>query len=155
MLHPAIAVLETAALVWLTHRLATSLAVSHAAVQSAETARSAEAAAHAREADLQANAQAAGHVQAVAVATEALSTSVSGIGGHVGRAAQIASEPVARTVDTSGTMKRLAGSADRIEAVVKLINGIAGQTDLLALNATIEAARAAEAARASRSSPRR
>jgi methyl-accepting chemotaxis protein len=39
----------------------------------------------------------------------------------------------------------LSQSAERIGAVVELINQIAGQTNLLALNATIEAARAGDA----------
>ena len=42
------------------------------------------------------------------------------------------------------TMRTLAGAAQRIEEVIKLIQAIAGQTSLLALNATIEAARAGE-----------
>ncbi|HWA50767.1 MAG TPA: methyl-accepting chemotaxis protein, partial [Dongiaceae bacterium] len=39
----------------------------------------------------------------------------------------------------------MAEIATRIGDVIKLINDIAGQTNLLALNATIEAARAGEA----------
>jgi methyl-accepting chemotaxis protein len=42
-------------------------------------------------------------------------------------------------------VKGLAETADRIGAVVGLINDVASQTNLLALNATIEAARAGEA----------
>ena len=45
------------------------------------------------------------------------------------------------------TMKTLAGAAQRIEEVIKLIQSIAAQTSLLALNATIEAARAGKAGR--------
>lgn len=37
--------------------------------------------------------------------------------------------------------------SEEIEAIVDIINGIAGQTNLLALNAAIEAARAGEAGR--------
>ena len=44
-------------------------------------------------------------------------------------------------------MRSLAAAADRIGAVVKLIEGVAAQTSLLALNATIEAARAGAAGR--------
>ena len=44
-------------------------------------------------------------------------------------------------------MQDLAEAAQRIGAVVELINSIAGQTNLLALNATIEAARAGDAGR--------
>ncbi len=48
---------------------------------------------------------------------------------------------------SSTAMQSLAETAQRIGAVVDLINNIAGQTNLLALNATIEAARAGEAGR--------
>src|SRR6202012_4805796 len=54
-----------------------------------------------------------------------------------------------QAVDQSNTvnakMRALAGAAQKIGAVVSLINDIASQTNLLALNATIEAARAGEA----------
>jgi methyl-accepting chemotaxis protein len=46
---------------------------------------------------------------------------------------------------TDATVRDLQAAADRIGAVVALIQGIAGQTNLLALNATIEAARAGDA----------
>ena len=46
---------------------------------------------------------------------------------------------------TNVEVQALADAAQRIGDVVKLISGIAAQTDLLALNATIEAARAGEA----------
>ncbi|WP_353618366.1 methyl-accepting chemotaxis protein [Roseomonas genomospecies 6] len=46
---------------------------------------------------------------------------------------------------TNATVNGLVDAAQRIGAVLQLINGIAGQTNLLALNATIEAARAGEA----------
>ena len=49
------------------------------------------------------------------------------------------------TAATTGLVESLAGSADEIGAVVRLITDIAEQTNLLALNATIEAARAREA----------
>ncbi|MBN9695612.1 MAG: CZB domain-containing protein [Zoogloea sp.] len=51
------------------------------------------------------------------------------------------SENSAREVDA------LAQRADEISAIVKLIHGVADQTNLLALNAAIEAARAGEAGR--------
>ncbi len=51
------------------------------------------------------------------------------------------SERSAHEVDT------LAQRADEISAIVKLIHGVADQTNLLALNAAIEAARAGEAGR--------
>ena len=84
-------------------------------------------------------------VQTVASATEELSSSVAEISAQITRAAAITQMAVRQTTDTTQTIGRLAGLAGRIEAVVQLINDIAGQTNLLALNATIESARAAEA----------
>jgi urea transport system substrate-binding protein len=48
---------------------------------------------------------------------------------------------------TDSTVRSLSAAAERIGAVVKLIEAIASQTSLLALNATIEAARAGAAGR--------
>src|SRR5262249_40589612 len=48
---------------------------------------------------------------------------------------------------TNHEMGTLAQAAEKIGAVVKLIQEVAGQTNLLALNATIEAARAGHAGR--------
>jgi methyl-accepting chemotaxis protein len=47
--------------------------------------------------------------------------------------------------DLNATVVSLAGTAQKIGEVVKLITDIASQTNLLALNATIEAARAGDA----------
>ena len=47
--------------------------------------------------------------------------------------------------NTTRTVGKLGDSSQEIATVIKLINGIAEQTNLLALNATIEAARAGEA----------
>ena len=49
--------------------------------------------------------------------------------------------------DVVGRVDDLRVAAEQIGNLAKLINSIAGQTDLLALNATIEAARAGEAGR--------
>ncbi|MBH9879300.1 chemotaxis protein, partial [Clostridioides difficile] len=48
---------------------------------------------------------------------------------------------------TDRQIRGLAGAAERIGEVVRIIAAIAEQTNLLALNATIEAARAGEAGR--------
>jgi methyl-accepting chemotaxis protein len=50
LLHAVIVILETGALVWLTHKLTVLFAVSHAALDEAAKAQAAEVAAHAREA---------------------------------------------------------------------------------------------------------
>jgi urea transport system substrate-binding protein len=54
---------------------------------------------------------------------------------------------VADLMHTDRTVRSLSAAAERIGAVVKLIEAIASQTSLLALNATIEAARAGAAGR--------
>ena len=54
---------------------------------------------------------------------------------------------IADLAHTDFTVRSLAAAAERIGAVVKLIEAIASQTSLLALNATIEAARAGAAGR--------
>jgi methyl-accepting chemotaxis protein len=89
--------------------------------------------------------EASANVQTVAAATEQLSASINEISRQVADSSSVAGEAVAQAQRTDGEVQALADSAQRIGDVVKLINGIAGQTDLLALNATIEAARAGEA----------
>ncbi|PWC46711.1 methyl-accepting chemotaxis protein [Azospirillum sp. TSA6c] len=88
---------------------------------------------------------AADSVQTAAAATEELSASVQDIGRQVADSARIADAAVSDVKRADEAVTVLAESAERIGAVVELINSIAGQTNLLALNATIEAARAGEA----------
>ena len=88
---------------------------------------------------------AADNVQTAAAATEELSASVQDIGRQVGESARIADAAVSDVKRADEAVAVMAESAERIGAVVELINSIAGQTNLLALNATIEAARAGEA----------
>jgi methyl-accepting chemotaxis protein len=84
-------------------------------------------------------------VTSIAAATEELSGSINEISRHVGHAAGITSRAVEETRRTDTTVRGLAESASKIGEVVRLINDIAGRTNLLALNATIEAARAGDA----------
>jgi methyl-accepting chemotaxis protein len=81
----------------------------------------------------------------VAAAAEEMSASVNEIGQQVERAMQAVRRTVERAAETDGKVAGLAGAADRVGNVVRLISDIAAQTNLLALNATIEAARAGEA----------
>lgn len=89
--------------------------------------------------------QASANVQTVAAATEELTASVGEILQRVSTASQTAKKAVEEANRTNGQVQELAVSAQKIDEIVNLINGIAGQTNLLALNATIEAARAGEA----------
>ncbi|MDO9712266.1 methyl-accepting chemotaxis protein [Paracraurococcus lichenis] len=80
----------------------------------------------------------------VAAAAEELSGSIREISRRTGQATEAAARAVANAERTDATVQALAEAAQRVGAVVELINAIAGQTNLLALNATIEAARAGE-----------
>ncbi|WP_114395913.1 methyl-accepting chemotaxis protein [Oleisolibacter albus] len=113
----------------------TATVLTTAAGAAAERATSASAAAE----------QTTANVQSVASATGELSASISEIARQVSDAARIAGISSERAAYSNGMVQNLAGAAERIGAVVNLINDIASQTNLLALNATIEAARAGDA----------
>ena len=89
--------------------------------------------------------EASTNVQTVAAAAEELTTSVVEISRQVARSADTSKRAVDQANETHALVEALSEGAQKIGAVVKLINDIAGQTNLLALNATIEAARAGEA----------
>jgi methyl-accepting chemotaxis protein len=93
----------------------------------------------------QASSGAADNAQTVAAATEELGASIREISGQAQRASLIVTEAAEAAKKTDRDVAGLSDSAQRIGAVVELIQSIAGQTNLLALNATIEAARAGEA----------
>ncbi len=84
-------------------------------------------------------------VQTVASASEELSSSIQEISRQVAQSTEISKDAVTRAEQTAQTVESLSEGAQRIGAVISLINDIAEQTNLLALNATIEAARAGEA----------
>lgn len=85
------------------------------------------------------------NVATVAAAAEQLSSSIGEISNQVALSTKMVGEAVATGQQVNELVQALAGAAERIGEVVKLINDVAGQTNLLALNATIEAARAGEA----------
>lgn len=92
-----------------------------------------------------ASSQASQNVQTIAAATEELSASVQEVGRQVGDTLTRVEEAAGATKTSNEQIRGLSASAERIGAVVQLIQDIAEQTNLLALNATIEAARAGEA----------
>ncbi|MQT14369.1 methyl-accepting chemotaxis protein [Segnochrobactrum spirostomi] len=94
-----------------------------------------------------AGSQTSSNVQAVAAGAEELAASVDEISRQVTSALKISNEAVGEGERSNAIVGGLAESAQRIGAIVALINDIAAQTNLLALNATIEAARAGEAGR--------
>jgi methyl-accepting chemotaxis protein len=89
--------------------------------------------------------QTAGSVGAAAGAAEQLAASIGEIGRQVQQSTGIAGQAREKVEQTNGKVEGLAQAAEKIGAVVTLIQEIAEQTNLLALNATIEAARAGEA----------
>ncbi|RMD64804.1 MAG: globin-coupled sensor protein, partial [Alphaproteobacteria bacterium] len=107
--------------------------------------RSAEECATQTTAVAAASEEASGNVRTVAAAAEELATSLQEVSSQVTRSAEVAGTAVAEAAQADERIKGLIEAAQRIGAVVNLINDIAGQTNLLALNATIEAARAGEA----------
>lgn len=88
--------------------------------------------------------QASNNIQTVSSAAEELSASIREIGEQINRTTQVVSGADEQARQSAQKMNHLAGSSDKIGAVVDLIRDIADQTNLLALNATIEAARAGE-----------
>jgi methyl-accepting chemotaxis protein len=89
--------------------------------------------------------QTTANVSTVASATEEMSASIAEIGRQIGQSSAATGEAVDEAARTGESMRSLEETAQKIGAVVQLINDIASQTNLLALNATIEAARAGEA----------
>ncbi|MGA7789980.1 MAG: methyl-accepting chemotaxis protein, partial [Xanthobacteraceae bacterium] len=81
-------------------------------------------------------------VAAVADAARGLLTLIVECTTEAAAAKDATERTIADLGHTDFTVRSLAAAAERIGAVVKLIEAIASQTSLLALNATIEAARA-------------
>lgn len=84
-------------------------------------------------------------VQTAATSIDQITSSIAEINRQVLEASRVAGDAVSQAENTDRDINQLAGSAQRIGNVIKLIGAVAEQTNLLALNATIEAARAGEA----------
>jgi methyl-accepting chemotaxis protein len=87
----------------------------------------------------------ASSVDTVATGSQQMEAAIREISQNASEASRVAGQAVQVAETTTRTVGKLGDSSQEIATVVKLINGIAEQTNLLALNATIEAARAGEA----------
>jgi methyl-accepting chemotaxis protein len=87
----------------------------------------------------------AASVDTVATGSSQMESAIREIAHNATEAARVAYQAVGVAEATTQTVGKLGDSSQEIATVIKLINGIAEQTNLLALNATIEAARAGEA----------
>ncbi|MCX8502024.1 MAG: HAMP domain-containing methyl-accepting chemotaxis protein [Alphaproteobacteria bacterium] len=88
-----------------------------------------------------------GNIENVAAASQALVAALSTISGRITSSQQTTKAAVVEANESIFHITELSEAAQKIGAIVGLINSIASQTNLLALNATIEAARAGEAGR--------
>ncbi|WP_291299064.1 methyl-accepting chemotaxis protein [Elioraea sp.] len=86
-----------------------------------------------------------GVAETVADAAEQLAASIRGITDQVRDAATVSRGLATDSSETEQVIVALSGAVGQIGDVTRLIQEIAGKTNLLALNATIEAARAGEA----------
>jgi methyl-accepting chemotaxis protein len=125
--------------------IAVSAGVSQMQEAAAGMATSADTTAQRVSVAKDASSQASARTNAVAAATEELSTSLNEIRRQVADSSRIAQDAVLQTQAANVVVQGLSKAALEIDQVVELINGIAKKTNLLALNATIESARAGEA----------
>lgn len=86
-----------------------------------------------------------GNVEAVAGAAEELSAAAGEVNERVVGSTEVVKRAVTETAHSNERMRGLVEAAERIGAIIQVIQDIASRTNLLALNATIEAARAGEA----------
>ena len=87
------------------------------------------------------------HVSSVAAVSGQMLATVHGIARRASDSAAAAVHAAGRASESAASVDALAAAGGRIGEVARLIEEIAGKTNLLALNATIEAARAGDAGR--------
>lgn len=114
-----------------------SEALTRIAMDAADGASSAQAA----------SSEASSNVGDVANAAGELTSASREISTQVHKASECVTRAMSVAKEADQGISSLAELADRIGAIVHMINGIAEQTNMLALNATIEAARAGDAGR--------
>ncbi|WP_407084099.1 methyl-accepting chemotaxis protein [Yersinia proxima] len=93
-------------------------------------------------------------LQETAASMEQIKTTVENNTSHAHEANKLATDTKAMAdsgsvimVDVVHSMDTIASHANQISNIIKVIDGIAGQTNILALNAAVEAARAGEQGR--------
>ena len=89
--------------------------------------------------------QAAQNVNVVAIAMEEMASAGQKIAQNTAKARSMTEEAVSYAAQSSEKVNQLGNAAKEISKVTEVITEISEQTNLLALNATIEAARAGEA----------
>ncbi|WP_374655933.1 protoglobin domain-containing protein [Dongia sp.] len=120
---------------------------AHLQSGSTELLSSANSATSDAEAVSQASRITAENVESVAAAADELTAAIGEIQRQTASASTIAHQAVGEANRSNDSVASLEQAAGHIGNVVKLIDDIAGHTNLLALNATIEAARAGDAGR--------
>ena len=85
------------------------------------------------------------NVQSVAAAAQELSASIGEVARILQNSGDVSERAAAEAEGAGRSIDALETAAKEIEDIMRLVAGVAEQTNLLALNATIEAARAGEA----------
>lgn len=84
-------------------------------------------------------------ISGISTSVEGLSESLNHINQNTTDAMKVSEETTSGVEKTLDSMNELVAVTQEISKILKLVNGIASQTNMLALNATIEAASAGEA----------